>query len=71
MVKLDQKLRYDHLGINDALREFENDLDHHMLPEPQRFLPVLDRIAANSQLVEIARQRSRAIAERIRTSTTN
>jgi hypothetical protein len=70
-LKLDQELKYDHLGINDALREFETDLDHHMLPEPQRFLPVLDRIAANPQLVDIARQRARAIAERIRSSTPN
>jgi hypothetical protein len=70
-LKLDEKLRYDHLGINDALREFESDLDRHLLPEPQRFLPVLDRIAGDSQLVDIARQRARAIAERIRASTPN
>jgi hypothetical protein len=70
-LKLDEKLRYDHLGINDALREFESDLDRHLLLEPQRFLPVLDRIAGDSQLVDIARQRARAIAERIRTSTSN
>jgi hypothetical protein len=68
-LKLDQELRYDHLGVNDALREFEDDLDRHQLPEPQSFLPVLDRIAANSQLLDIARQRARAIAERIRTAT--
>jgi hypothetical protein len=70
-LKLNQELQYDHLGINDALRDFEGDLDRHMLPEPQQFLPVLDRIAADSQLVDIARQRARAIAERIRTSTPN
>jgi hypothetical protein len=70
-LKLDRELKYDHLGINDALREFETDLDHHMLPEPERFLPILDQIAASPQLVDIARQRARAIAERIRTSTSN
>jgi hypothetical protein len=71
LLKLEQKVKYDHLGINDALRQFETDLDHRSLPQPQRLLPVLDRIAADSQLVDIARQRARAIAERIRTSTPN
>lgn len=73
LLKLEQKLKYDHLGVNDVLRQFEIDLDHRILPEPQRFLPVLDRIGDNAQLVDIARQRARAIAQRIRTSapTTN
>ena len=67
---LEQKLRYDRLGVNDALLHLEGDLAQRTLPEPERLLPVLDRIAADSRLVEVARQRARSLAERIRTSQT-
>jgi hypothetical protein len=45
---------------------FETDLNHKILPEPERLLPVLQQIAADPRFVEIARQRSRALIERIR-----
>lgn len=63
---LERRMKYDHLGINDALLQFETDLNRNLLPEPQRALAVLDQIAADSHLVEIARQRARALAERLR-----
>ncbi len=65
---LEQRLKYDRLGVNDALRQFEDDLGQRTLPEPERLLPVLDRIAADSRVVEVARQLARALAERIRTT---
>src|SRR5579864_2970591 len=68
LITLEQKLKYDRLGVNDALHQFEQDLGQHTIPEPERLLPVLDRIAADSRVVEVARQLSRALAERIRTS---
>jgi hypothetical protein len=63
---LERRMKYDRLGINDALLQFESDLNKNMLPEPQRALTVLDQISGNSQFVEIARQRARTLAERIR-----
>jgi hypothetical protein len=36
------------------------------LPEPERFLGVLDRIAEDTRLIEVARQRARSLAARIR-----
>ncbi|MBZ5699953.1 MAG: hypothetical protein LAN18_15560 [Acidobacteriia bacterium] len=68
LVILERSVKYDRLGVNDALRQFESDVDHRLLPEPERLLPVLDRIAADSRFVEIARTRARGLAERIRTS---
>jgi len=65
---LEQRLKYDRLGVNDALLQFESHLSQRSLPEPEGLLPVLDRIAADSRLVDVARQRARAIAGRIRTS---
>ena len=57
--------------VNDALRQFESDMDHRLLPEPERLLPVLDKIGADSHFVDIARTRARALAERIRNSRPN
>jgi len=65
---LQQRLKYDRLGVNDALVQFELHLNQRVLPEPERLLPVLDSIAADSKLVDVARQRARTLAERIRAS---
>lgn len=63
---LERRMKYDRLGINDALLQFETDLNHKLLPEPQRALPTLDQIAGDSRFVDVGRQRARALAERIR-----
>ncbi len=68
MVELERRLRYDRLGVDDALRRFEAHLGRGALPEPERLLEVLDRIAADSRIVGVARQRARSLAERIRAS---
>ncbi|HEY2461018.1 MAG TPA: hypothetical protein VGI16_09425 [Candidatus Acidoferrum sp.] len=66
LVLLQRRMKYDRLGINDALLQFETDLNRKLLPEPQRALPTLDAIAGDSKFVDIGRQRARALAERIR-----
>ncbi len=63
---ISRRMKYDRLGINDALLQFESDLNRSLLPEPQRVLPMLDQIAGDAHFVEIARQRARSLAERIR-----
>lgn len=63
---LQRRTKYDRLGVNDALLQFESDLNKGILPEPARALPILDQIAADSRFVDIARQRARTLAERIR-----
>jgi hypothetical protein len=68
LVLLQRSAKFDRLGINDALMQFESDMDHRLLPEPERMLSVLDQIAGDSHFVEIARSRARALAERIRNS---
>jgi hypothetical protein len=63
---ISRRMRYDRLGINDALLQFETDLNRKLLPEPQRALSILDQIAADSKFVDVARQRARFLAEKIR-----
>lgn len=66
--RLERRLRYDRLGVHEALLQFESDLNHRLLPEPERLLPVLQQIADDPRVVEIARQRARALVERLRLS---
>ena len=63
---LTRRMRYDRLGINDALLQFETDLNHKLLPEPQCALPMLDEIVNDPRFVDVARQRARNLADRIR-----
>jgi hypothetical protein len=63
---LQRRIKYDRLGVNDALLQLETDVNKGVLPEPQRTLPLLEQIAGDSRFVEIARQRARALAERVR-----
>jgi hypothetical protein len=63
---LERRMKYDRLGVNDALLQFEDALNKGELPEPQRALPLLEQIGQDDRFVEIARQRARALAERLR-----
>jgi hypothetical protein len=65
---LDRTMRYDPLGVNDVIMQIEKDLDHNLLPEPGKFLPLLDRVAADQHFIDIARERARKLAGRIRPS---
>ena len=64
-VLLERRIRYDRLGINDALLQFESDLNRGLIPEPQRLVPLLEQISSDTRFVEIARQRARALVERL------
>jgi hypothetical protein len=63
---LQRSMKYDRLGVNDALLQLEEDFSKGVLPEPQRVLPLLDQIAADSHILEIARERARSLAEQMR-----
>jgi hypothetical protein len=63
---LQRVMRYDRLGVNDAVRQLETDYNENLLPEPERLLPSLDRVALDSAYIDIARQRARGLAAKIR-----
>jgi hypothetical protein len=68
LATLERRIRYDRLGLNEALLSLEIDLNRKIIPEPERLLPVLETIANDARVIEMARQRARALIERIRTS---
>jgi hypothetical protein len=63
---LQRAMKYDRLGVNDALLDLDADIDNKALPEPERLLPVLEQIGNDSRIMDMARQRARAIAAKIR-----
>ncbi|MFY9752766.1 MAG: hypothetical protein WBS18_00100 [Candidatus Acidiferrales bacterium] len=65
---LQRTMRYDRLGVNDVLVRIDADYTEKLLPESDSFLPVLDQIAADDKLIDMARQRARNLAARIRAS---
>ncbi len=65
---LERTMRYDHLGVNEIINRIQGDLKNKLLPEPQALLPALDEVAKDSDLLDMARQGARAIAEEIRNS---
>ena len=59
-----RRMRYDRLGIYDALLQFESDLNRGLLPEPQRLVPLLEQIANDPKYVDVARKRAHMLADR-------
>jgi hypothetical protein len=65
---LERTMRYDRLGVNDVLQQIEQDYNNKLFPEPERLLGALDQVAADSKFIDIARQRARNLAAKIRAS---
>lgn len=65
---LERTMRYDRLGVNDVLRQIEKDYEDRLFLEPEQFLPALDQLASDTHFVDIARERARNLAARIRSS---
>jgi hypothetical protein len=68
LADLQRTMHYDRLGVNDVILQIESDYNARILPEPQRFLAILDQLAADQKFIDIARQRAASLATRIRSS---
>jgi hypothetical protein len=65
-IELERAVKYDKLGVNDALLQLEITIDHKRLVAPDQFLPLLDRVAKNESYLHIARERAAKLAEGLR-----
>jgi hypothetical protein len=63
---MERTMQYDHLGVADVILRVQRDIKNKLLPEPEALLPALNQIAADEDLIDMARQRARALAEQIR-----
>jgi hypothetical protein len=62
---LEYSSRYDVLGLPSALTRIEIDLDNRDLVDPQLMVPILKKIAGDSQYLHIAQVRAADILRRI------
>jgi hypothetical protein len=65
---LQRTMRYDRLGVNDVLKQIDADYENKLLPEPEQLLQTLDQIAGDDKFLELARQRARTLASRVRSA---
>ena len=63
---LERAVKYDKLGVNQALLQFTIAMDKKRLVSPALFLPMLDRVAKNDGYLNMARSRAANLAESIR-----
>lgn len=65
-IDLERTVRYDKLGVQDALLRVEIVRDQKRLVAPSQFLPLLDKVTKNEAFIHMARDRAAALAEKIR-----
>jgi hypothetical protein len=66
LIGLETSVRFDKLGVQDAILRVEGLRDQKRLVAEQQFLPLLDRIVGNESYIHMARSRAAALAESIR-----
>jgi hypothetical protein len=65
-IALERAVKFDKLGVNDALLALDIALEHDRLAARTQFLPLLDRIVKNETFMHMARARAAELAEYIR-----
>jgi len=63
---LERTLRFDKLGVNKSLLQIEAAMDRKRIVGPERFLPLLDRVAKNESYLHMARERAAMMADQLR-----
>jgi hypothetical protein len=66
LIELERAVRFDKLGVQDAILRIEVERDQKRLVAEEQFLPMLDRIVKNESYLHMARTRAAALAESIR-----
>lgn len=66
LIELETAVRFDKLGVQQAILRIEILRDQKRLVAPDQFLPMLDRVVKNESFLHIARDRAAALAEWIR-----
>jgi hypothetical protein len=69
MMNLRRAIRFDKLGVNDAVLRVDAAWSEKRLVGREQFLPLLDRVAKNETLVNLARDRAARLAAALRADT--
>jgi hypothetical protein len=65
-IELERTVKYDKLGVQNALLLVETTREQKRLIAPEQFLPLLDRIVKNESYMHMARERAAVFANDIR-----
>jgi hypothetical protein len=65
-IELERTVKYDKLGVQNALLLLETTRDQKRLIAPEQFLPLLDRVVKNESYMHMARERAAVFANDIR-----
>jgi len=66
LINLERTVKYDKLGVNEALLLLQISFERKRLVAPQQMLPLLDRVVKNDSYMHMARERASGLAEAIR-----
>jgi hypothetical protein len=66
MMNLRRAIRFDKLGVNDAVLRIDTAWSQKRLVGREQFLPLLDRVAKNEAFVNLARDRAARLADNLR-----
>jgi hypothetical protein len=66
MMLLRRAIRFDKLGVNDAVLRVDAAFSRKRLVGREQFLPLLDRIAKNQGFINMARERAGRLADELR-----
>jgi len=66
LLELQRVVKYDKLGVNQAILQLEVTMDRKRLIAPEQFLPMLDRVIKNESFMHQARARAANLASLIR-----
>ncbi|MCU1334789.1 MAG: hypothetical protein JWO19_370 [Bryobacterales bacterium] len=66
MMGLRRAIRFDRLGINDAVLRADTAWSQKRLVGREQFLPLLDRISKNESFINMARERAARLADTLR-----
>ena len=65
-IAMERSVKFDKLGVNKALLQFQAAMERGRLVSLDVFLPLLDRVVKNDSYLHMARERAGAVADSIR-----
>ncbi len=70
-IELARTARFDRLGVNKTLLQFQISLEKNRIVSPAQFIPILRKIANDKKIIRIATARAAGLLERIQALATN
>ena len=61
--ELQRTLRYDRLGVNEVVLRLDAVLQQKRIVAAEQFIPILDRIAKNESILNMARERAASLSD--------